>query len=293
MEFHQIRYFLAACDHMNFTRAAEACSVSQPALSVAIQKLEAELGGPLIVRGHGQLSLTELGRQMRTHLSRIEETHTAARAAAAELVNQEMECIDLGVMCTVGPRLLGKALIAWRAVMPDVEIVLHDVWGQRAGDLLLSGAMDCVLLAPQTPLPDRFTSRMLFSEPFELAMPADHSLAKQPEILIKDFADYPYIDRLRCEFRNTVFDYTAQHGIDVDIALRSEREDWIQELVAQRLGITMLPRNSLVVEGLVTRTVADMALRRDVDIVLVNGRAVRDVVARFADFLAEFEWSTN
>ena len=45
MEFHQIRYFLAACDHMNFTRAAEACSVSQPALSVAIQKLEAELGG--------------------------------------------------------------------------------------------------------------------------------------------------------------------------------------------------------------------------------------------------------
>ena len=55
----------------------------------------------------------------------------------------------------------------------------------------------------------------------------------------------------------------------------------------------MLPRNSLVVEGLVTRTVADMALRRNVDIVLVNGRAVRDVVARFVDFLAEFEWSTN
>lgn len=290
MEFHQIRYFLAACDHMNFTRAAEACSVSQPALSVAIQKLEGDLGGPLFARGRGQFSLTELGRQMRTHLAKVVETHEAARSAAAELVAGEMECIDLGVMCTVGPRLLGQALIAWRRAMPSVEIILHDVWEQRASDLLLSGAMDCVLMAPREPLPERLAATRLFDEPFELVVARDHELAGRNDIRVTDIADFPYLDRLRCEFRGTVFDYTAEHGIEIDIAVRSEREDWIQQLVAQRMGVTLLPRNSVVVGGLVNRTVSDLDLSRSVDVVLVRGRPVRDVVAKFVAFLAAFDW---
>lgn len=293
MEFHQVRYFLAACDHMNFTRAAEACAVSQPALSVAIQKLEAELGGALFERTRGQLTLTELGRQMRTHLARIDETHQAARSAAAELVRSEMECIDLGVMCTIGPGLLGRALAAWHREMPSVEIVLHDVWGKRAGDLLLSGALDCVLFGRREPLPDRFETQELFTEAFELAIPRDHPLAAQSEITLRDMAAYPYLDRLRCEFRTTVFDFTAEHSIDVDIALRSEREDWIQHLVSQHMGVTMLPRNSITTQGLVTRGVADMPLRRAVDFVQVRGRTTRNVVAAFGDFLAGFDWSPD
>ena len=290
MEFHQIRYFLAACDHMNFTRAAEACSVSQPALSVAIQKLEGELGGPLFARGRGQFSLTELGQQMRTHLAKVVETHEAARSAAADLVAGDMECIDLGIMCTVGPRLLGQALIAWRREMPSVEIILHDVWEQRASDLLLSGAVDCVLMAPQKPLSERFHSTRLFTEPFELVVANDHALAGRQDIRVMDVADYPYLDRLRCEFRGTVFDYTAEHGIEMNVAVRSEREDWIQQLVAQRMGVTMLPRNSVVVGGLVNRAITDLDLSRSVDIVLVHGRPVRDIVTRFVEFLAAFDW---
>ena len=71
---------------MNFTRAAEACAVSQPSLTVAIQKLEDELGDKLFVRDPGQISLTPLGQAMRTHLARIDETRRAAHVAAAELV---------------------------------------------------------------------------------------------------------------------------------------------------------------------------------------------------------------
>jgi LysR family hydrogen peroxide-inducible transcriptional activator len=79
MQFHQVRYFLAACDTLNFTRASEACNVSQPALTVAIRKLEDSLGGRLFVRDRGHLELTELGRLMRVHLGRIEETRPCGR----------------------------------------------------------------------------------------------------------------------------------------------------------------------------------------------------------------------
>ena len=74
MEMHQVRYFLALSDTLNFTRAAERCNVAQPSLTVAIKKLEAELGGPLFRRERNRSHLTDLGRLMKPHFERIRDT---------------------------------------------------------------------------------------------------------------------------------------------------------------------------------------------------------------------------
>src|ERR1700733_11279626 len=84
MEMHQVRYFLAAAKALSFTRAAEACRVSQPALTTAIKKLEAQLGGPLFHREGRQAALTEFGRRMQPHLSQILEQAKAAETVAEE-----------------------------------------------------------------------------------------------------------------------------------------------------------------------------------------------------------------
>ncbi len=290
MEFRQVRYFLAVADHMNFTRAAEACAVSQPSLTVAIQKLENELGGKLFVRDPGQLSLTPLGQVMRTHLARIDETRKAAQVAAAEVVQEEMERIDLGVMCTIGPRVIGPALIEWNKQFPNAELIIHDVWGEKAADLLLSGALDCALIARQNALPDRFETSTLMREEFQLAVATNHPLARLETITLKDLQRAPYLDRLRCEFRRTVFDLAAREKLNIDVIVRSEREDWIQRLVAEGAGVTLLPRNSIVAEGIITRPVQDLPVHRSVEIVTVKGRPLRDVVARFVSFTKAFEW---
>jgi len=290
MEFHQVRYFLAACNHMNFTRAAEACAVSQPALTVAIQKLEANLGGPLFIRDNRKLSLTSLGRVMQVHLSRIEETRQAAYGAAAELVEGEMEHIELGVMCTIGPGSLGRALIAWHEIAPNVELVLHDVWGKTAQELLLSGILDCALIARQEPLPDRFDTIPLMTEAFELAYSQDHPISGNDPLEFSDLSKLKYLDRLRCEFRDTIFAQAKKQELDIDVILRSEREDWIQNLVASGLGVTMLPKNSIVVEGIATRAVKGLPVERTIDIVTVRGRPLRKNIGRFIDFFAEFKW---
>ena len=288
MEFRQIKYFLAACDHMNFTRAAESSSVSQPALTVAIQKLEQELGGPLFLRDGRQISLTPLGRVMRTHLGRVEETRRAAHGAAEEVVQSEMEYVELGIMCTIGPNVLGPALGAWREQAPGVELVIHDVWGARAQELLLSGALDCALIARQTPLPDRFDTGSLFTEDFQLAFDAQHPLADRGVVMLDDLEGLRYLDRLRCEFRETVFDLVAERGLELDVVVRSEREDWIQMLVAEGQGVTMLPRSSVVVKGLRTCSLPDLPVNRTIEVVTVRGRPSRPVVSKFVAFLTDF-----
>ncbi|MEL6481922.1 MAG: LysR family transcriptional regulator, partial [Pseudomonadota bacterium] len=121
MEFYQIRYLLAAADQLNFTKAAEICAVSQPALTVAIRKLEEELGGPLFLREHGRVTLTEFGRTMRTHLARIDEMRARAERTAREMLEEGGEEINLGIYSTIGPSFVGRGLTAFQASEPGTR----------------------------------------------------------------------------------------------------------------------------------------------------------------------------
>ncbi|MEO1329276.1 MAG: LysR family transcriptional regulator [Pseudomonadota bacterium] len=291
MEFRQVRYFLAVCDHMSFTRAAEACSVSQPALSVAIQKLEDELGGPLFLREGRGLLLTELGKAMRTHLGRLEETRQVAKRAARSIVDREMEMIDVGVMCTVGSRRIGRAIARWSQASGGVELLLHDVWGERAQELLLSGVLDCAIIGRTAPLSDRFLSTPLFDEPFKLVMASGHPLASASSLTMASLDGRAYVDRLRCEFRETFFDVLADRKLEVDLVMRSEREDWIQTAIAAGHGVTIAPCEMLLSEGVVARPIEDLQVSRHVEIVTVRGRPRSAPLERFLAFLGDFDWS--
>ena len=124
MEMHQVRYFLAVARALSFTRAAEVCRVSQPALTTAIKKLEAQLGSPLFHREGRQVALTEFGRRMQPHLSQILEQEKAAEAVAKDFRLLNQVPVRLGVMSTIGPMRLAPLLAAFEQQSPGV--------GQRA-----------------------------------------------------------------------------------------------------------------------------------------------------------------
>lgn len=290
MEFHQIRYFLAACDHLNFTRAAESCAVSQPALTVAIQKLEADLGAPLFLRSGRQIELTDLGQSMRIHFARIEQGRKAAQIAARHLIDNEMAHVDLGVMCTIGPALFGPALELWRREGNDVELILHNIWGDRMFELLLSGALDCALVASDAGVPEGIQVDSVVMEPVELAMSSADPLALKPEIFLSDLHDRNYVDRLHCEFREGFFNKLRDQDMVVEIVLRSEREDWIQQAVHDGLGVSFLPRNSVIVSGITTRPVIGVDVVRQIQIATVRDRPMRKSVRNFVDFVKGFDW---
>src|SRR5262245_32591011 len=106
MEIQEIRYFLALCETLNFTRASERCNVTQPALTRAIQHLEGKLGGPLVHRERGNTHLTELGRIMRPYFQQVVEQMEEARQRAKCLTKLETSTLTVGLMCTVGPHRL-------------------------------------------------------------------------------------------------------------------------------------------------------------------------------------------
>jgi DNA-binding transcriptional LysR family regulator len=104
MEMHQVHYFLAVADTLNFTRAAEQCHVSQPALTRAIQQLEEELGGLLLRRERKLTHLTDFGRLIEPHLRQLFADAEAARTTARKFLNLQEAQIRLGVMCTQSAR---------------------------------------------------------------------------------------------------------------------------------------------------------------------------------------------
>lgn len=291
MEFHQIRYFLAACDHLNFTRAAESCAVSQPALTVAIQKLEADLGAPLFLRSGRQIKLTDLGQSMRIHFARIEQSRKAAQIAARHQIDAERAHVDLGIMCTIGPALFGPAFEHWRRQGNDVELILHNVWGDRMFELLLSGVLDCAIVACSSDIPEGIQLDPVVTEPVELAMSGADPLARKSEISLSDLRDRNYVDRLHCEFREGFFNKLKDQDMVVEIVLRSEREDWIQQAVHDGLGVAFLPRNSVIVSGITTRPVNGVDVVRPIQIATVRDRPMRNSVRTFVDFVKDFDWN--
>ena len=111
VELYQIRYFLAAAETLNFTKAAEGCAVTQPTLTRAIKKLEDELGGQLFHRERNNTHLTELGREMCHRFESIHQQAEAAGQVARQLLNLEKATLNIGVMCTIGPERV-MALLA-------------------------------------------------------------------------------------------------------------------------------------------------------------------------------------
>ena len=126
MEMHQVRYFVALCETLNFTRAAEHCGVAQPSLTKAIQKLEEELGGPLFARERSLTHLTDLGRLMRPHLEAVFHASEAVRLEANSFHKLESGSVRLGVMCTIGPTRLISFLKRFRRELPSIDISLKD-----------------------------------------------------------------------------------------------------------------------------------------------------------------------
>ena len=124
MEMHQVRYFLAVADTLNFTRAAEQCHVSQPALTRAIQQLEEELGGLLLRRERKLTHLTDFGRLIEPHLRQLSTDAEAAKTTAKRFLNFAAGANPPRLMCTVGPARFMGFLAAFHAANPGCEMTL-------------------------------------------------------------------------------------------------------------------------------------------------------------------------
>src|SRR6185369_1720399 len=228
MEIHQIRYFLAVCETLNFTRAAEACNVTQPALTRAVQKLEEEMGGLLLRRERSRTHLTEFGQTMRPHLEQVLRNTEAAGTTAKSFLTLEDAALRLGVMCTVGPLRCVGLMTQFHREHPGVSVNLREGVPAALGEMLEQGALDLAIMAAPGGFAERFQVKPLYRERFLVAFPAGHRFEGQPSVRTVDCGGESYLMRMNCEYGSHWDGFLAEHEVELKEVYRSEREDWIQ-----------------------------------------------------------------
>ena len=293
MEIHEIRYFLALSDTLNFTRAAERCNVSQPALTRAIKGLEDKLGGgPLIHRERGNTHLTELGLIMQPYFEHMLGELEAAKARAQKFVRMSGSSLRVGLMCTIGPARLVEFFARFSGSHPGIDFHLSDGPVQVIEDKLAQGELDVAVYARPDAIDDRFHALPLFEERFLVAIPPGDPLGRQNAIRMRDLDKHTYLGRATCEFHEHLRRIRLEiGGIEFRLRYSSDRDDWVQSMVHAGLGFTYVPEFAVAMPGLVTRPLIEPEVRRAVQLVTVRGRPHSPTVGAFVREARSFAWA--
>src|SRR5262249_17276899 len=291
MEMHQARYFLAAAKTLNFTRAAELCHVSQPALTSAIKKLEEQLQSPLFHREGHQLTLTEFGRRMQPHLGQIVQQAEAAEKVARDFRLLKQAPIRVGVMSTIGPIRLSELLAAFEQKHPDIGTVVHEGAPEALAAQLAADELDFAILNPLEGLGDNYRSEPLYSERYVVVLPPTHPLHERNALALRDLDGQPYVDRLSCEMREMVMGVCNEMGVKLYARFRSAREDWVQAMVMANIGFAFMPEYSVTHPECVRRPLVEPAVERTISLITVPGRPHSPPVAAFLRAVRSHRWN--
>jgi len=293
MEMQQVRYFVALARELNFTRAAEQCNVSQPALTRAIQQLEHELGGPLFHRERGNTHLSELGRMMLPYLKTVEESTQAARDQARAVKKLERATLTIGTMCTIGPQLVAELLIRFQAQHPAVEVQVIDAGAPALIEMLEKGELEVAIVGVPDELPDSLHQLPIFEERFVIVLPPNHRLVAHDPVRAAELDKEPYVSRSNCEVFEPVRAELNGRGVFLRQVFSSPRDDWVQGMIKAGLGLGFFPEFSVTDPDLVVRPLVEPSFHRSIYLATVRGRPHSPAVGAFVQEARRFPWPAS
>ncbi len=290
MDLRQIEHFLVLAETLNFSRAAERLGITQPALSKSIKRLEDDLGGLLLHRDGKDTRLTELGRSIRRELENVVANIDKARQIVSIISGGNGNELNIGIATTLGTSYTIEFLLGAVKAHPGLRMFLHEAETTELPDLLLSGALDCCICSDQVSNSPKIHVVPLFSERLVLAVGSSHPFALQDTVEIEQLRDVDYLDRLDCEFRLSAAKLLRDQGVVLRSNIQSNREEWIQRLIAANIGVALMPEFSLRVEGIVLRPVVGLELAREVQFVSVSGPPPSRAVETLRRLAIDFKW---
>ncbi|RZN11373.1 transcriptional regulator [Bradyrhizobium genosp. SA-3] len=288
MEMHQVRYFLAVAQLLNFTRAAEECNVTQPSLTRAIKQLEAELGGDLFRRERPAAQLTELGQRMHPLLKQCYDAAVGARSLASSFKSGEIGALRIALTHSIDLSLLIPHLNQIRRQFNRLEFRFLRGTSREVGEFLKKGEAELGIAAEIDEAWERLDVWPLFTEAFELVVGDGHRLAGRSSIELDDLRSEQLLSRTFCEHARRISASLREHGIEHGHEISSERD--LIELVEADMGIAMVPHTSPVPETLTRATVSGLDARRTVNLYGVAGRQRTAVANAIMRMLRGADW---
>lgn len=255
MTLTELRYIVAVARERHFGRAAEACFVSQPTLSVAIKKLEDELDCKIFERGSSEVSVTPLGDEIVRQAQSVIEQAAAIKEIAKRGKDPLAGPLRLGIIYTIGPYLLPELVRNAIDRVPQMPLMLQENFTVKLLDMLRTGELDAAILAE--PFPDTgLAVAPLYDEPFMVAAPATHALARRTSVSAEELKQETMLllGNGHC-FRDHVLEVCpefARFSSDAE-GIRKSFEgsslETIKHMVASGMGVTVVPQLSIPEAG--------------------------------------------
>lgn len=287
MEMQQVRYYVALAETLNFTRAAERCNVSQPALTRAIQQLEYELGGPLVRREGRHSHLTQLGQRMLPLLRQCHDSAISAKTLATAVKKGQGSSLSLGVVKTLDVALLLVPLVEVSRQFSGMRLRLRRGSAAEVAEMLKSGEIELAISGPLPEHWERLDAYPMFTEAFDYIVGpnADDSCSaeaiRKSRFLVHRGALAGDEDEARL----------SRAGIDPVKAHQVESCHDLEVLIRADLGVGIAPSSALQSEGLRHVPCPELDISREIAIYTVAGRRRSREAAAFLNLVRSADWS--
>ena len=267
MTLTELKYIVAVARERHFGRAAEACYVSQPTLSVAVKKLEEELEVKLFERSANEVAVTLLGAEIVRQAQSVLEQAAVIREMAKRGKDPLSGPLTLGVIYTIGPYLLPDLVRQMIALNPQMPLILQENFTVKLLEMLRTGEIDCAILAE--PFPDAgFAIAPLYDEPFLAAVPTQHPLAEKNTVTTEELKRETMLllGSGHC-FRDHVLEVCPEfakfssNAEGIRKSFEGSSLETIKHMVAAGMGVTLVPRLSVPKEAMA----AEPRRKRDED----------------------------
>jgi LysR family hydrogen peroxide-inducible transcriptional activator len=245
LTLNELRYVVAVAQERSFGRAAAKCFVSQPALSVAIQKLEDELGAPLFERGKSEVTVTPIGERIAEQAQKVLEEAARIREIAIGGRNQLVGALRLGIIHTVAPYLLPDLVPELHEAAPQMPLDIDENLTENLEAALRTGRIDAAIVALPFNVAGVVTE-FLYEEPFQVVVPQGHKWAKRRSVAPDELAgEHTILLNVGHCFRDQVLDACPELNQSDAHVTRTNSLETVRNMVASGLGVSVLPRDAL------------------------------------------------
>ena len=253
MTLTELRYIVTLAQEQHFGRAAERCFVAQPTLSVAVKKLEDELGVALFERSKIQVQPTPLGEQIITQAQKVLEQTSVIKDIAIAGKDQLSSPLKVGAIFTIGPYLFPQFIPHLQAIAPDMPLYIEEGYTATLRQRLRKGELDVIIVALPFTETDVVT-QTLYEESFVVLLPISHPLANKDAIGTDDIEQenvlllgegHCFRDQIIEAFPDLLMTQEDYNG-HIRTATEGSSLETLRHMVASGMGITILPKSAAI-----------------------------------------------
>jgi DNA-binding transcriptional LysR family regulator len=292
MEMQQVRYFIAVAKNLNFTRAAEDCNVTQPALTRAIKLLEYELGGDLIRREGRHTHLTDLGHRMLPMLRQCHEAALAAKALAKVVTKGDVATLSIAVARSLDSALVMGPLQEMYPAFPGIQIKLKRGSASEIAHMLKSGDVDIAMGGPLGETWDRLEAWPMFTESFDLVVSTSHPLAKDRaiDLDVELIREEQFLLLSGADLTDYELERFGASGVNLSGAHEVDSSRDMEALVSAGFGIAVAPTHALRTEAVHHLNLSGLDVQRTVAVYAVAGRQKSRETSALLSLLRVKDW---